>query len=327
MNAYGIYRYGDPEQVLKLEEKPIPDLKESEVLIKVKATSINDYDWCVCTGNPFAYRLFFGLFKPRKVLSTPGMEVAGIVERLGPKVSKLKVGDEVFGDTSDHGFGSFAENMSLHEDALSVKPKEMTFEDAVTIPHAGLLALQGFDLAGEISKDSKILINGGGGGVGSFALQLAKHQGAEVWGVDTGEKLELMKSQGFDHVIDYRRNDFTQMGEKYDIILDCKTSFSPRSYLRALKEDGVYVTVGGRSGKLLSLLFARKFIHLFTKKTLNILALKTNKGVDEIAALYVSGRIKCLIDGPYPFEKLPWAVKYFGEGRHHGKVVVSINSD
>lgn len=325
MKAYGLKVYGDPENVLQLVDLPIPDLKTNEVLVRVKAAAVNDFDWCVCTGQPLAYRLFFGLFKPRKALYTPGMEVAGVVEEVGAEVTKFKKGDSVFGDISDHGFGSFAECVSLNEAALTLMPNAMSFEDAASIPHASLLALQGLELAGALNSDQQILINGGGGGVGAFALQLAKNVGAEVTGVDTEPKLKSMVDQGFDHVIDYKKQDFTRSGKQYDLILDCRTSFGPLSYLRALKPSGQYVTVGGRSGKLLSILFFKFFIHLFTDKRLRILGLKTNEGLDRIAELYEAGKLKCLIDGPFPFDKLPLAIKRFGQAKHHGKVVVSVD--
>lgn len=325
MKAYELKVYGDPEEVLQLVDLPVPDVKANEVLVRVKATAVNDFDWCVCTGQPLAYRLFFGLFRPRKALRIPGMEMAGIVEEVGADVTKFKKGDSVFGDISDHGFGSFAELVCLNEAALTLKPESMSYEDAASIPHASLLALQGLDLAGGLNSEQKILINGGGGGVGAFALQLAKNVGAEVTGVDTEPKLKSMVEQGFDHVIDYKKQDFTRSGKQYDLILDCRTSFGPMSYLRALNPSGQFVTVGGRSGKLLSILFLKTFIHLFTGKRLKILGLKTNEGLDRIAEMYEAGNLKSLIDGPHSFDKLPSAIKRFGEAKHHGKVIVSLD--
>jgi NADPH:quinone reductase-like Zn-dependent oxidoreductase len=324
MKAYTLKKYGDPEEVLELKEVAMPEPGPGEVLIKVRASAINDYDWCITTGKPYAYRLLFGIFRPRKKLRIPGMEVAGIVEKVGSNASMFKPGDEVYGDTSDHGFGSFAEYMCIHEKALAKKPSKMTFEDAVAIPHASMLALQGLREEGQMQKGHTLLINGAGGGVGSFAVQLAKLYNMEVTAVDTGDKLNIMKQLGFDYIIDYKEKDFTRDTRRYNLILDCKTSHSPLACLRALKPHGKYVSIGGSSGKLLMLLFLSPFIHLFSNKKLRLVALKANKDLAYINELYATHKIKCQIDGPYDFDKVPWAVRRFGEGKHYGKVVISI---
>ena len=189
MKAYTIENYGAPDQVLKLMEVPKPKPKDSEILLKVCATAINDYDWCLSTGTPFSYRVFFGLFSPKKKLRIPGMEVAGIVVGVGSKVSAYKIGDALYGDISDFGFGSFAEFLCIDEKAVVTKPAEMSFEEATCIPHAAMLAYQGLFDVGELKEHQNVLINGGGGGVGSFGLQFAKMKNAEVTGVDTGQKL------------------------------------------------------------------------------------------------------------------------------------------
>ena len=197
MKAYNIKNYGEPDKVLRLIEAKQPEPNNTEVQVKVCATTINDYDWCITTGKPFAYRLFFGIFSPRKKLMIPGMEVAGIVEQVGNNVTKFKAGDAVYGDISEFGFGSFAEFLCIDEKALDQKPDGMSFEEATSIPHAAMLALQGLRDAGQIKDGQKILINGGGGGVGSFGLQIAKLYNADVTGVDTGEKLKAMETLGF----------------------------------------------------------------------------------------------------------------------------------
>jgi NADPH:quinone reductase-like Zn-dependent oxidoreductase len=242
----------------------------------------------------------------------PGMEVAGIVKQTGNNATKFKTGDAVYGDISNFGFGSFAEFLCIDEKALTLKPDKMSFEDATSIPHAAMLALQGLRDIGQIKDGHRILINGGGGGVGSFGVQLAKLYNANVTGVDTGEKLEAMKKQGFDFVIDYKKEDFTKRQHQYDLILDCKTNRSLWRFLKVLKPDGKYVSIGGRSGKLLQMLYMNPILKLISKKRLHMVMLKDNK-------------IRCILDGPYSFDKIPWAIQRFGDGLHNGKIVISMN--
>jgi NADPH:quinone reductase-like Zn-dependent oxidoreductase len=325
MKAYKIKKYGIPDIVLCPVELEQAEPKNTEVLVKVRATSINDYDWCITTGKPFAYRLFFGIFSPRKKLRIPGMEVAGIVERVGNNATKFKAGDAVYGDISNFGFGSFAEFLCIDEKALTRKPDSMSFEEATSIPHATMLALQGLRDVGQIKDGQKILINGGGGGVGSFGLQLAKLYNTDVTGVDTGEKLKAMKTQGFDKVIDYKIEDFTKSNQQYDLILDCKTNRSLWRFLRVLEPEGKYISIGGRSGKLLQMLYMGPILKNFSKKRLHMVMLKANKDLEYINKLYEDGKINCVIDGPYNFDKIPWAIQRFGDGLHNGKIVITIN--
>ena len=325
MKAYSIQKYGDPHKVLKLIEVDKPEPKNTEVQLKVCATTINDYDWCITTGKPFAYRLIFGIFSPKKKLRLPGMEVSGIVEKLGTNTTKFKVGDAVYGDISNFGFGSFAEFLCIDEKALARKPDKMSFEEATSIPHAAMLAVQGLRDVGQLKEGQKILINGGGGGVGSFGVQIAKLFNADVTGVDTGEKLKAMKTQGFDKVIDYKEEDFTQRNEQYDLILDCKTNRSLWKFLKVLKPEGKYVSIGGQSGKLLQMIYMSPLLKLFSKKRVHMVMLKANKDLDHINTLYESSKIQCVIDGPYIFDKIPWAVQRFGDGLHHGKIVIKVS--
>jgi NADPH:quinone reductase-like Zn-dependent oxidoreductase len=307
--------YGPPEN-LQIKEVAKPTPKPNEVLIKVHATAVNDYDWSMVQGKPILYRLFFGLFKPRQPI--PGMEVSGVVEACGDKVSQYKLGHEVYGDTSDYGFGSFAEYLCIHEKALVRKPDFLSHQEAASLSHAGNLAWQGLIDIGGIGSGMKILINGAGGGVGTMALQIAKTYNVEVSGVDTGEKLKMMETIGFDHVIDYKQIDFTKSGERYDLILDAKTTRSPSAYMRALNPNAKYVTVGGNVTKLIRLLFAR----LFGNKRVQIVALKANKDLNEIEKLVKSGQLKPVIDGPYPLRGAHDAIRRFGDGKHSGKVIV-----
>ncbi|RAI89407.1 NAD(P)-dependent alcohol dehydrogenase [Algoriphagus yeomjeoni] len=323
MKAIFFEKYGKPEKVLSLKEVAMPIPEDYEVLIKIHATAINDYDWSMVRGKPYLYRLMFGLFKPKNPIA--GMELSGVIEGIGSKVGKLKVGDSVYGDISQFGFGTFAEYVSIHEDAVVIKPDELSFEKAAAIPHASTLALQALRHIGEIKKGQKVLINGGGGGVGTIGLQLAKLSHCHVTGVDSGEKLVMMKSLGYDEVIDYKKTDFTKTGEKYDLILDCKTNKSPFAYLRAMKPTGIYVTIGGNIGSLLSILFWGKILSLFTKKSLQILSLKPNEGLDEIAQLVIQNKVTPEIDGPYPLEDTARLIHYFGEGKHKGKIVIRVS--
>ncbi|MBK3518194.1 NAD(P)-dependent alcohol dehydrogenase [Carboxylicivirga marina] len=324
MKAYHINTYGVPEKVLHLVELKQPEPKENEVKIKVYATSINDYDWCISTGKPFSYRFIFGIFRPKKKLAIPGMEVAGIIEQVGSNVTKFDIGDAVYGDISEFGFGSFAEFLCIDEKALTRKPDNMSFEEATSLPHAAMLAVQGLQEIGQMKEGQAILINGGGGGVGALGLQIAKLYKASVTGVDTGEKLETMISLGFDQVIDYKKEDFTQSTQQYDLILDCKTNRAIRKYLKVLKPKGKYVSIGGKTGKLMQMLYLSPILKLLSKKRVHLVMLKTNKNLDYINQLYDDQKIRCVIDGPYPFEKIPWAIQRFGDGLHHGKIVISV---
>ncbi|WP_190808666.1 NAD(P)-dependent alcohol dehydrogenase [Flagellimonas sp. S3867] len=321
MKAYVYTSYGPPEKVLQPKELEKPAPAANEVLIKVVTTTVNDYDWGMVTGKPLVYRLIFGLFKPK--FSVPGMELAGIIHAVGINVKGFKVGDDVYGDISEKGFGTFAEYVCVHENGIAKMPKGMDYIQAAALPHAGLLALQALEMA-KLEEGQKILVNGAGGGVGTLALQLCKLKNCEVTGVDSGEKLGEMQQQGFDYVLDYKKEDFTKNGIRYDVILDCKTHKSAFSYVKSLAPKGTYVTVGGRIGRLLSLAVWSKISSLFTSKKLQILTLKPNKGLERIGELFVQNKLKCLIDGPYPFEELPHLIQHFGESKHQGKIVVRV---
>ena len=320
MQAIVQHQYGAADQLsLKAVERPTPG--EKEVLVRVITTAINDFDWSMVSGKPFLYRLMFGLRKPK--YATPGIELAGVVEAVGPGVSRFQPGDAVYGDTSNHGFGTFAEYMAVNEEALTHKPDAISFEEACSISHAALLALQGVQL-GQLGQGQKLLINGAGGGVGTFALQLAKLQGATVTGVDTGKKLEAMRQLGFDQVIDYKQQDFTRDKAQYDLILDCKTNRPPGAYSRVLHPKGHYVTVGGKLSSLFLILLTGALRNRFGKRSFRILGLKPNRGLDYIHQLIEKKQLRFLIDGPYPMEKIPWAIDYFGAGLHTGKIVIRI---
>ena len=220
MKAIVYEEYGPPD-VLQLKEIDKPTPKDDGVLIKVYAVSINDWDWGLLQGIPFTNRLLFGLLKPKNQIL--GSDIAGRIEAVGKNVQQFQPGDEVYGDLTGD-WGGFAEYVCARENALALKPASMTFDEAAAIPQAAMLAIQGLRDAGQIRQGQKLLINGAGGGVGSFAVQIAKLYGAELTGVDSSGKLDMMRSMGFDQVIDYTREDFTKSGQCYDLILDVKTS-------------------------------------------------------------------------------------------------------
>ncbi|MDB4297560.1 NAD(P)-dependent alcohol dehydrogenase [Flavobacteriaceae bacterium] len=324
MKAFIHNRYGAPKEVLQLTEIDTPIPLEDEVLVQIKATTINDYDWSLITGKPYLYRLLFGLFKPKNNIA--GMELAGIITQVGKNVTKWKIGDEVFGDISDTTTGSFAEYIAVKQEHLLAKPKELSFTTAASIPHAGALAYQALHDIGNIKENQTILINGAGGGVGTLALQIAKQYNCIVTGVDSIDKFDMLRSLGFDSLIDYKQTNFTKENTQYDLVLDCKTNKAPLNYLKALKPNGKYVSIGGTVGKLLSLFFWSKVTSLFSQKSLAILALKTNTNLDKLLEGFNNNTYKGQINGPYPFEQLPEQVAHFGAAKHKGKIVITFEN-
>ena len=320
MKAVVYTRYGGPE-VLQIKEIEKPSPKDDEVLIKVYAVSINDWDWGLLQGD-FINRLLNGLMKPKKQIL--GSDISGRIEAVGKNVKQFKPGDEVYGDLSGQ-WGGFAEYICAPEKALALKPAGMSFEEAAAIPQAAMLAVQGLIDKGKIQPGQKLLINGAGGGVGTFALQIAKSYGLEVTGVDSTHKLEMLRSLGFDHVIDYSREDFTKSGLCYDLILDVKTNRSMFDYARALCRNGVYVTVGGSMSRLLQGLLLGPWISMISKKHIRIVVLKPNKDLVYMNELFEAGKVKPVIDGPYQLNEVPKAFRIFGKGEHKGKVVITMN--
>ncbi len=320
MKAIVYTTYGPPD-VLQLTEieKPVP--KENEVLVKVFAASLNDWDWGLLRGDSLVIRLMNGIGKPKKTIL--GSDIAGRVEAIGKSVTRFKVGDEVYGDLSSD-WGGFAEYVCARENFLEKKPPGMTFEQAAAIPQAAMLAVQGLIDIGNITNGQKILINGAGGGVGTFGVQIAKLYGAEVTGVDRSEKLDMMCSVGFDHVIDYTKEDFTRNKKQYDLILDTKTNRSVFAYPGTLTPGGTYVNVGGSMPRLFQAFIFGWLVSLIYKKKIRIVALKQNKDLLYMNDLFEKGKLKFIIDGPFSLEEVPNAFRLFGEGKHKGKIVVNI---
>jgi len=311
--------YGGPE-VLQIKEIEKPHPKDYEVLIKVHAVSINDWDFGLMNGD-FINRMLNGIFKPkRKIL---GSDIAGRIEAVGKNITQFKTGDDVYGDLSGD-WGGFAEYTCAREKALALKPATMSFEEAAAIPQAAMLAVQGLIDKGKIRAGQKLLINGAGGGVGTFAVQIAKLYGVEVTGVDRTGKLDMLRSMGFDHVIDYTKEDFTKNGKCYDLILDVKTNRSMFEYARALCRHGVYVTVGGSIGRLFQALFLAPWISLIYKKYFRLVALKPNKDLAYMNELFETGKVKPVIDGPYKLDEVPELFRIFGKGEHKGKIVITM---
>ena len=319
MKAIVYEKYGSPDVLeLKEEEKPVPT--DHEVLVRVHAASINDWDWGLLHGD-FINRMLNGLRRPkRKIL---GSDIAGRIEAVGKNVTQFKPGDEVYGDLSGQ-WGGFAEYVCAPEKSLALKPAAMSFEEAAAIPQAAMLAVQGLIDKGKIKRGQKVLINGAGGGVGTFGVQIAKLYGVEVTGVDSAAKLEMMRSVGFDHVINYKEVDFTKTGKCYDLVLDAKTSHSVFSYTRVLSPNGVYATVGGSISRLLQIFLLAPLIRLTHKKYLRVVALKTNKDLAFMNDLFEKGKVKAVIDGPYRLDQLPEAFRLFGKAEHKGKIVITI---
>lgn len=321
MKAAVCHKYGPPE-IVALEEVQKPTPRDDEVLIKIYATSLNLSDWEMLTGTPFYTRTTWGLFKSRfKIL---GSDVAGRVEAVGRKVTRFEPGDEVFGDIMG-SFGGFAEYACARERVLTLKPAKMTFEDVSVLPQAGVIALRGILDKGQLQAGQKVLINGAGGGSGTFAVQLAKSFGAEVTAVDNTEKQDFMRSNGADHVVDYSKEDFTKNGRRYDLILDLVAHRSLFDNRRALAPSGTYLLVGGSAKRLYQALVLGPIISMFGSKKMSLLIVnpKQNDNV-RLLELVESGSIVPIIDRRYPLSGVPDALRHVGEGHALGKVVVTM---
>lgn len=322
MRAITQSRYGSFD-VLKLQDFPTPEPGPNEVRVRVHAAAINDWELGLLYGKPLFMRIFLGFFRPRK-MRIPGCDMAGTVETVGKEVSRFKPGDKVYCDLSSSGFGAFADHVCVDEQVLAFKPSNLSFEQSAAIPHAGMLALQALRDLGGMQEGMSILINGAGGGVGVLALQYAKLSRCLVAGVDSGRKQAYLHLLGFDDCIDYEKEDFTQRGKQYDLILDVKTTRRPSAYIRALKPGGTYVTVGGHTGLIFSIALLGKWIKWRHGKTLRVLPLKPNKGLDELTGLIESGKILPAIDKRFALQEVPLALERFAEARHEGKIIIRV---
>lgn len=307
--------YGSPD-VLQLKEVAEPIPGDDEMLVKVYAVSVNRSDWEGLTGEPL-YARMNGLRKPRRQIL--GSDVAGRVEAVGKNHTEFRPGDEVFGEMESYS-GGFAEYVCTRGKDWALKPPAMTFETAAAIPQAGVIALQG--LRDRVQPGQNVLINGAGGGAGTFAIQFAKSYGAEVTGVDHAGKLDFLRSLGADHVLDYTREDFTRIGRQYDFILDLVAGRSPFAYARALERGGKYYAVGGAVATFLQILVVGPWLR---SKTVRVLVVRRNrKDLESVAELCHSGQLVPAIDRVYPLGEVPEALRQLGAGRVNGKVVITV---
>ena len=320
-------RYGPPE-VVALREVPVPTPKEGQVLVRLHAASVNRADLDGLKPRPGFVRLFMGLRAPRN--PAIGTDAAGVVEEVGPGVTRLKPGDAVMGDMFIGGQGSFAEYVCAPERAFQPIPAGMTMVEASTLPHSAVLALQGLRLRSgrTIKAGDRVLIDGASGNVGPFAVQIAKAMGAEVTGVASTDKLDLVRSIGAHHVIDYTSVDYTKAGERYDWIVDTDTHHGLRGVRRALRRDGVYVTLGGESGAIVSGGIAGPLLSRFSDRSTGLLLWwkpMHPPDVDRLKELIAAGELKPVIERTYPLTEVVAALRHIEDGRARGKVVVTMD--
>jgi NADPH:quinone reductase-like Zn-dependent oxidoreductase len=324
MKAIIYTEYGPPD-VLKLEEVEKPTPSDDEILVKIYSASVNWGDWHNLRADPFLVRLVAGLLKPKnKIL---GFDVAGRVEAVGVNVKEFQPGDAVFGDIYAYGGGAFAEYVSVPENALLLKPVNISFEQAAAVPVAAVTALQGLRDQGQIQTGQKVLINGASGGVGTFAVQIAKSFGAEVTGVCSTRNLEMVRSIGADQVIDYTREDFTQNGQRYDLILDNvgNPSVYKRFYKRSLTPTGICVIVAGSFS--LQLVLGPWMSMTGPNKIGTYMTVTKKEDLVFMKELLEAGRIVPVIDRSFPLSEVPEAIRYLEEGHAQGKVVIDLERD
>jgi NADPH:quinone reductase-like Zn-dependent oxidoreductase len=326
MKAIVYTEYGSPD-VLKLKEVTKPNPKDDEVLVKVYAVSVNAADLHLLRADPFLIRLSSGLLKPKNQIL--GSDIAGRVEAVGKNVKQFKQGDEVFGDISADGWGGFAEYACASENAFALKPSNLSFEEAAAVPMAAVTALQGIRYAGQIRPGQKVLIHGASGGVGSYALQLAKSFGAEVTAVCSTRNLDMARSIGADHVIDYTKEDFTQTGQQYDLILAANGDRSISEYRRALSPKGTYVQTGGSMRQMTQAMLQGPWIsRTGSQKMGNMGVAKPNQNdLVIMKGLLEAGKVKPVIDRCYPLSETADALRYFEEGHAQGKVVITVTQN
>ena len=322
MKAIVCHKYGPPD-VLKLTdvEKPIPE--DNQVLVKIHAASVNYGNLVLLRGKPFLARFAFGLLKPKYPI--PGGDIAGQVEAVGKDVKQFQPGDEVFGDLSGCGWGGFAEYVSVPEHALALKPANLSFEEAAAVPMAGVTALQGLRDKGKIQSGQKVLIHGASGGVGTFAVQIAKSFGAEVTGVCSTRNVDILRSIGADHAIDYTKEDFTQQKQSYDLILAVNGYQPISAYKRALNPNGIFVHVGGSGAQLFQAMVLGPWISMTGSKKMGSMLQRANqKDLMYMKELLEAGKVKPVIDRCYKLSEIPEALRYFEEGHAQGKVVITV---
>ncbi len=322
MKAIVYTQYGSPD-VLQLKEVEKPTPKDNEVLVKVHAVSVNAYDWHLLRAEPFIARLAAGLLKPKNTIL--GEDIAGRVEAVGSNVKQFQPNDEVFGDISASGSGGFAEYVCTTENLLVLKPPSITFEEAAAVPMAAVTALQGLRDKGQIQPGQKVLINGAGGGVGTFAVQIAKSFGAEVTAVCSARNVDMVRSLGADHVIDYTQEDFTQNGQQYDLIIAANGYHSLSDYKRALSPNGIYVMLGGSNAQIFQALLLGPWMSISGGKQMGSMTSRPNqKDLAFVTGLLEAGKVKPVIDRCYSLSEVAEAIRYLEEGHARGKVVITV---
>lgn len=323
MRAIVYEKYGSTEE-LQLKEVPKPSPKDNEVLIKVHSVSLNASDVEFLKADPIYVRMW-GLFKPKYPIL--GSDIAGEIVAIGDKIKRFKVGDKVFGDIM-YAWGGFAEYVCAKENALVLKPENRTFQEVAAIPQAGVVALQAIRDKGKLKAGQKVLINGAGGGSGTFAIQIAKSLGAEVTGVDNAGKLDLMRKVGADRVIDYTKEDFTKCGQEFDLIIDFVAYRSLFDHKKVLTKNGTYVMVGGALSRIFQVLFIGSFISLFSNRKMGILAHEQRtEDVETLLEWYDQGKIISIIDNKsFNLEETAAAMAHLDSGKAKGKIVINIKN-
>jgi NADPH:quinone reductase-like Zn-dependent oxidoreductase len=315
--------YGSPE-VLRVEEVARPAVADDQLLIRVHAAALNPLDWHFMRGTPYLVRLTSGFGRPEN--PRLGVDFSGTVEAVGRNVQRFKPGDEVFGGKR----GAFAEYLSVREDAgLALKPANVSFEQAAAVPIAGITALQALRDQGHARAGQKVLINGASGGVGTFAVQIAKAYGAEVTGVCSTRNLELVRSIGADHVIDYTREDFTRGSQRYDLIVDTVGNHPLLELRRVLTPDGIFVGVGGESkdnwiGPMSRIVDASLLAPFVKQKLAMFLADLNAADLARLADLMRDGKVKSVIDRSYSLDQIAEAMRYLEKGHARGKVILNV---
>ena len=319
-------RYGSPD-VVEIRELDVPVPSDDKVLVRIHAASVNRGDLDGIVPKPGFVRLFIGLRAPRDIRI--GLDAAGVVESVGPNVTRFRPGDRVFGDMYTAGQGSFAEYVCASETKFEAVPDGMTFEDASALPHAAVLAIQGLRRRDgrTVGPGAKVLIDGASGNVGPFAVQIAKSLGAEVTGVASTDKLDFVRSLGADHVLDYTKVDYTATGERYDWILDVDSHHSILRARRALRKDGVYVTLGGSGSRIIQALLLGPVMTLATSKWMGLLLWWKPFKAEDVTALtelIAAGKVKPVIDRRYPLAEIVEALRWVDDGHARGKVIVTM---
>lgn len=326
MKAIIYTKYGPPDVIQTIETaKPAP--KQDEVLVEIHAASINAYDWHLLTADVFLVRFMGGgLLKPKN--TKLGADIAGRVEAVGSQVKQFQPGDQVFGDIAPWGNGSFAEYVAVPEKALVLKPANLSFEAAAAVPIAAITALQGLRDEGKIQPGQKVLINGAPGGVGTFAVQIAKSFGAEVTAVCSPRNLDQARSLGADHVIDYTEEDFTQNGQQYELILAVNGYHPISAYQRALTPTGIYVMAGGTMAQIIQAMLLGSWLSKSGGKKMGGVSAHTNQNdLLYLKELLETGKVRPVIERVYPLSETVEAIRYFGEGHARGKIIITMKTD